>query len=253
VGDSPGPGTPSGQAALESRPLRAYLASALTGLDDVEREQIFAASDAIAAACSATRIELYQPRASTDPVHHPEVADRVVYRTDRERVLASDLLLYLADRPSTGAGQELVFAHEAMIPIAVVAHQQARVSRMVTGMVSDQGWLLRYGEVNQLEERLAAFLAAQLPAIATARTARWRSDAVGFGTRLAELRRCRQLSRERLAGALPPTAGVDAETLAGWEREPARLSNPSLLQLIALAEALEVDLGDLLSNRSRLP
>jgi hypothetical protein len=46
----------------ESSPLRAYLATALTGLADNERSHVSEVSDLAAATCAEFGIELYEPR-----------------------------------------------------------------------------------------------------------------------------------------------------------------------------------------------
>ena len=83
----------------QAAPLRldAYLASALTGLDEDEREQLFAVSDIVTAACEELGIIVYEPRKSTDPTQHPDVPAEEVFNKDRERVLNSDLIIHIAD------------------------------------------------------------------------------------------------------------------------------------------------------------
>ena len=87
--------------------LKAYLASALTGLSTSDREHIFAVSDVVADVCSQLSIDLYEPRKFTDPVEHIEVSAEEVFNRDREVVLGSDLVIHIADFSSTGAGRSL--------------------------------------------------------------------------------------------------------------------------------------------------
>src|SRR5664279_648991 len=95
--------------------FRGYLASALTGLSGSQRRRLFRISDIIEEVCSANSVDLYQPRFRTDPVHHSSVPDNVVFAKDKANVLSADLLVFIADWPSTGAGQELIFASQALI------------------------------------------------------------------------------------------------------------------------------------------
>ena len=112
-------------------PLNAYLASALTGLSDEERQRVFAVSDLAASVCEDLAIEVYEPRKSTDPVRHPDVLSEDVFEQDRERVLNSDLVIHIADYASTGAGEELDFALAALIPIVLIS--RGRFSRKSYG------------------------------------------------------------------------------------------------------------------------
>ena len=107
-------------------PLSAYLACALTGVDADQRSLVFQISDSLSQICREHGIDLYEPRKSTDPVHHPDVEDSEVFRKDRERVLGSDLLVFLGHFPSTGAGQELDFAYSAMLPIVIISRSSDR-------------------------------------------------------------------------------------------------------------------------------
>ena len=115
-------------------PLEAYLASALSGLSADQRQLVFHLSDIVATVCEDLGISLYEPRKKTDPVHHADVQDAEVFRIDRERVLNSDLLIHLCHYPSTGSGEELDFAYNALVPIILIVHSESKVSRMVTGI-----------------------------------------------------------------------------------------------------------------------
>ena len=114
--------------------LNAYLATALTTLTSEQRERVDSVSDIAESVCEDLGIELYQPRNATDPVNHPEVSSADVFSLDKERVLSSDLVIHVADYASTGSGEELDFALNALIPILLIAHGESKVSRMVTGI-----------------------------------------------------------------------------------------------------------------------
>ena len=120
----------------EAAPLKlsAYLASALTGLDAEQRNNLFEVADLVTTACEELDIAVYEPRKSTDPVLHPEVTPEDVYHRDREIVLAADLVIHIADYASTGSGEELDFAQAALIPIVLLSHGDSVVSRMVLGI-----------------------------------------------------------------------------------------------------------------------
>ncbi len=101
-------------------PLTAYLASALTGLTDNERSLIFGLSNLFSEVCREHGIDLYEPRKRTDPILHTTVSAQDVYSWDKHSVLQSDLLIHLCHKPSTGAGEELEFAHAALLPIILI-------------------------------------------------------------------------------------------------------------------------------------
>ena len=58
--------------------LRAYLASALTGLGE-SRAEILALQERIEATCVAHGFEVYRPAKVTDPVQHPPVTRGCVF------------------------------------------------------------------------------------------------------------------------------------------------------------------------------
>lgn len=247
---APGASGPHGSSAVELlRPapqpvrLRAYLASALTGLGEVERQLIFTLSDLVSEVCRRYDIELYEPRKKTDPVHHPDVKDHDVFNIDREQVLGRDLLILLAHFPSMGAGQELDFALNGLVPTVVIAHSESRVSRMITG-VPNLYFLLSYQEPEELRSELDAALVRLRPLLVERKLAMGSDDVNLVGSRVRELRRRLGLTREALLRKLG-IPGVSEGWLAHLEDSGDRLSNPTLTQLRALASALNTTAADL--------
>jgi len=248
----PAPGTsgPRGSAEVDlvrplpqHVPLRAYLASALTGLDDTQRQLIFSLSDAISLVCANHGIELYEPRTATDPVHHPQVRHGEVFHIDREQVLSRDLLVLLAHFPSTGAGQELDFALNGLVPTIVVAHSRTRVSRMISG-VPNLYLLLTYDEPEQLRSELDTALARLRPLLVQRKLILGADDVNLVGGRIRELRKRQGLSRPALLARLG-VPGVGEDWLEKLESSPDRIANPTLTQLRALAAALNTTAADL--------
>ena len=133
--------------------LNAYLASALTGLDETQRQHLVDVSKIVSKVCKGLDIDLYEPIKATDPVYHPEVSAEDVYNLDRERVSRSDLLIHVADYASTGAGEELDIAQSALIPIVLMSHGSSRVSRMVTGIPALKLEII-YGSVGDIKLEL---------------------------------------------------------------------------------------------------
>ncbi|SEG89632.1 Helix-turn-helix domain-containing protein [Thermomonospora echinospora] len=237
------------RTARQARPapaadLQAYLASALTGLDAERRAEVFALSDVVAEVCRAAGIDLYEPRQRTDPVHHHHIPDGEVFRLDRRRVTRADLLIYLAHQPSTGSGQELVIARGALVPIVVVAYEDAKVSRMVTGLPGTV--LVRHRDLPSLTERLAEQLEALRPLLVRRRAEFAEHTRDTFGERLRRLRQARGLTHEDLAAAMRVPGLISATELADWETGSDLESDLHLVQLRELAAALDVPLADLL-------
>lgn len=232
------------ESHLEPSPLRAYLATALTGLAARERKRVFQVSDIAAEACAKFDISLYEPRNATDPVHNPEIPDQEVFRLDRQHVTRSDLLIYLADFPSTGAGQELVFACEALIPIIVMASAETRVSRMVTG-IPGSIFQVRYRSLEDLYRQLAAQLKDLLPMLMQRRSRFGRHEENRLGRRIRQLRLAKGLTYDDLAQIMGAEF-FSANQIEQWEISSDLESNLGLIYLREIADALKVDVGALL-------
>ncbi len=226
-------------------PLNAYLACALTGLDSNSYALIALLSDTIAQVCAGVEISLYEPRKKTDPNFHPNVADSEVFQTDRDRVVTSDLVIYLSHFPSTGAGEELDIAYNAMVPILVIKHSSTRVSRMVTGIPG----LVRttsYDEPEELREVLTHELERLRPLLEQRKLAFGDYEGSIVGSRIRRLREEQMLTREQLADAASSTsAPMTPELIRHIEESSDRQANPSLIQLRELASSLKTTVADL--------
>ena len=222
-------------------PLNAYLACALTGLEADQRSLIFQISDAIALICEKHGIDLYEPRKSTDPVHHSTIPDNEVFRKDRERVLSSDLLVFLSHYPSTGAGQELDFAYSAMLPIIIISRSSDRVSRMVTG-IPTLSVHIQYDDPEDLRARFDACLDSIKPIVEERKLAfsEYRQNIVG--QRIRSLREQLGLTRADVASTIET---LTVEGLKRLEESTDDLSNPSLAQLRRIAVVLKTTSADL--------
>ncbi len=225
--------------------LDAYLATALTGLSETNRTRVFEISDAVANACRRARIELYEPRNRSDPVHHAHISDSDVFRLDQQKVSAADLLVYVADFPSTGAGQELIIAGNSMIPIVAVAHESLKVSRMVTGMPGDFT-LLRYSAIHEIESILAVHLHGMRPAMERRKELLASYGKNRIGATIEKIRRSRNMTYEDVAAAFRIPNAVTARQIEQCEKAPDFQNNLSVFFLRELAVALDVDVADLL-------
>lgn len=239
---------PNALVPLRSRPahtpLDAYLASALTGLNEIQRQLVFHLSDTVGVICGELDIDLYEPRKKTDPVHHQSVADSDVFHIDRERVISSDLLIYLAHHPSTGAGEELDFAYNAMVPIVVVSHSNSRVSRMVTG-IPGLVITVNYDEPEELRALLRETLLGLRPQLVQRKLAFSDYDVNIVGDRIRKLRESQGLTRDQLVAATSTRFQISREMLTRLEESTDRTANPSLVVLRELATALKTSVADL--------
>jgi transcriptional regulator with XRE-family HTH domain len=223
-------------------PLSAYLASALTGLSKVEKALIVHLSDIVSIVCRAVEIDLYEPRKKTDPVHNAEVPDTEVFKTDRERVVSSDLLIHLCHFPSTGSGEELSFAYDALVPIILIAPGDQRVSRMVTGIPSVK-IEIRYQEPEDLRGMLEDRLWEIRPLLEQRRLTMNEFSENVVGAKIKDLRLEENLSREDLASRV----GLTPEGLANIEDNIDTVANPSLTTLRLVATALKTTVAELVN------
>jgi hypothetical protein len=88
----------------------------------------------------------------------PDAAARTVYETDISMAATADLMLAIADVPSTGLGLELAKRAELGRPTVVAYAQGADVSRMVLGLieVTPTFSLFVYNDLAEVREQLRA-------------------------------------------------------------------------------------------------
>jgi hypothetical protein len=110
---------------------RVYISGALTGLPRPEATKAF--YEALADVCAGAGMTAYVPHLSTDPLRYPELSSQEVYALDRSQVLASDLVIAYTGFPSLGVGMELEIAHQASIPVLLLAEEGTPLSRMARG------------------------------------------------------------------------------------------------------------------------
>ena len=143
-------------------------------------------------------IDLYEPIKSTDPMSHPQVSPEDVYNLDRKRVSRSDLLIHVADYASTGAGEELDIAQSALIPIVLINHGSARVSRMVTGIPAFK-LEITYNSLEELEIELRQRLTEIRPILEERKLAFSDFEKNMVGNKVRVLREDAGLTREEVA------------------------------------------------------
>lgn len=222
-------------------PLSAYIATALTSLSEADKQYITSLSDMVADICRELNIDPYQPhRGGTDPVLDKDVSADEVFRIDREKVLNSDLLIHLCDFASTGAGEELIFAHDALLPIALIMHADRKASRMILGIPSFK-IEIRFTHLDELKTELRLRLGEIRPLLEERKMAYAEFGANLVGNRIRELREGLGLSREEVARLV----GLSEHGLKRLEESSDRIGNPTLLELRQLATVLRTTVADL--------
>ncbi len=118
----------------EKQMHKVYVSGALTNVPDLDSlKNLY---EAIGDLCRQASIDAYVPHLKTDPVKNPDVTPEEVYRTDKEQVVTSDLVVAYVGIPSLGVGMELAYADTLDIPVVLLYEKGARVSRMARGFPS---------------------------------------------------------------------------------------------------------------------
>jgi transcriptional regulator with XRE-family HTH domain len=221
--------------------LEAFLACALTGLDNDQMSLMRQLSNLITQICAKHSISVHEPSVHTYPPSHPHISDVDTFRINRERVLASDLLIHFTHFPSTEAGQALDFAYSALLPMIIISRSDESVSRMITGIPSFKVHI-RYQDPLELRDLLEDCLDKIKPILRERKLAFSNSSTNFVGKRIRTLRKQQGLSRKEVA------ANVDyltEETLTQIEECTDQQSNPSLFQLRQIAVLLKTTVADL--------
>lgn len=107
-----------------------YIAGALTHSDEWQKK-IY---EEIAKMCESVCDNVYVPHlGGTDPVEHPEVTPRDVWKKNNQTVSSSDLIIAYVGEPSLGVGGELEIARTAHSDIIIWWFKGQKVSRMARG------------------------------------------------------------------------------------------------------------------------
>jgi 2'-deoxynucleoside 5'-phosphate N-hydrolase len=111
--------------------MKIYLSGALTGVPNIDELKKF--YEAVANLCESLGHEVYVPHLHSDPDKHAHISSKAVYSMDRKQVLASELVIAWAGRPSFGVGQEIEIASAAGIDVVLLSEADQPVSRMTRG------------------------------------------------------------------------------------------------------------------------
>jgi transcriptional regulator with XRE-family HTH domain len=232
------PPEPTEQATTH---LRAYMATALTGLPDSEREKIFALGYKLRSLCVDHEVVLYLPFDHTDPVAHADVPASLVYERDRRQVVTSDFVLMLCSSASYGVGQENEIAADNGVPVAYLVQNGCQVSRMLLGS-DTRKIVISYDSVDDLIPQVKQFLSGTVPGLRERRLKLGTPEPLGLGARLADLRTRSDITRRTIADLV----GCDEQWLTRLEENPAEEASLTLSRLRTIATFLSVDIAYLL-------
>lgn len=226
--------------ATEEFPTIAYFASALTGLNDEQYQEVKELDSKVDEICNtynSYNVALYRPIMNTSPKDKPKLPARLVYDTDQERVATADLVILAAIYPSLGAGMELQIALQSCSSIIILKKQGQPLSKMVIGCPARM-IILEYNDLDDLESKLVNAMDELLPILAEFRYTHPQPENESANFRLGE--RIRQLREQRRYQVedLARMVGVDTPCIETLEKKSEEISNPSLQLLRRLARAL---------------
>jgi serine/threonine-protein kinase len=236
----------SESAPLGPTPLCGYMAAALTGLSDMEREAITFIGYTMAKALKDLNIHVHQPRKATDPILNRDISARQVYLYDRRRIVASDLAIVVCNEPSFGVGQEIEIIASYGTPTILVRRADVPISRMVTGSPANLLGDVEYHSPEELEDKLVDTVSAHLEALRERSKKFPRESGVCLGNKVREL-------REREGWDLDAAAaqyGLSPSLVAMIEDNPDHFHNAGIVALTRIAAAHGVPLSDIICKAS---
>jgi len=222
-------------------PLRAYLASALTDLNEDDRKKVYDICRQLKSLCARHGVALYLPFEHTDPVAHADISAPAVYERDRKQVVTSDLLLVLCAAASYGVGQENEIAADHGVPVAYLVQKGRCVSRMLLGS-DTQKVVIEYEDTPDLLAKVTEFLSNDVPSLQKKRAAIGLTQPLQVGQRIHDVRERSDVPRKALADLL----GVDEQKLARIEENSDEETSVTVGQLRDVANYLNLDIAYLL-------
>lgn len=159
------PESPSG---WRGRGMRAYVISALTGLDEARHAAVLDQSDEVAFVLEELGFWTHLPARYTNPNTDPNHPIDEVRRLDYGLVINADLCVFIAAAPTTGGGEELAWADAAGTPVIAVTDELESISKLVRGTT---GKLVDVDPVH-IESGLRAAIAQLRPDVRARRNVR---------------------------------------------------------------------------------
>ncbi len=221
--------------------LKAYLTSPTMNLDNEQWESMLELSSIINNICEEHSIHLYVPWNQSHSGFHGNIPESEAIGMNREKVTNSDLLIHLCHYTSTGAGEELEIASNALIPIILISHGVTQPSRMIMGIPAFKTHLT-YSEPEEIRQVLSNQLQRIRPVLEERKLAFSEFALNTVGEKIRLRREELGLTREEVANSLQC---VTLETLQQIEDSVDSISNPTLIQLRAIATILKTTVADL--------
>lgn len=127
--------------------MEVYVSGALMGSVDLMEARL--RYQRFADVLSTVDVRAYLPHAHTDPEHAADLTPAQIYRRDLHRLESCDAVVAFVDEPSLGVGAELALCAERKIPIIILHHTNARVSRFALGLIeASGGHIVRYEDLD---------------------------------------------------------------------------------------------------------
>jgi len=117
----------------------AYISGALTSVESISSVRKF--YEDIGDTCKKVGLNPYIPHINTDPIINSDITPSEVFKIDKEKVVASDLVIAYIGYPSLGVGMEIAYAEINNIPVILLYESCKTVSRFPRGIPN------LYGEI----------------------------------------------------------------------------------------------------------
>jgi transcriptional regulator with XRE-family HTH domain len=179
-------------------------------------------------------VEVYIPHR-----HYPLPTGHAAYAYNRMAIARSWLVVAFYDYPSTGMGQELEIAADHLRPVILLVNERRHnISTMISGAFVRYA-PLEFDTLDDIERDLPS-LAQEL--MRPPRRSRPEGPSTLLSPRIRSTREAAGMSRKELA----IRAGCSAALIEHLETEQSDLLNPSLQQIARIADALGLDVRQLL-------
>lgn len=157
--------------------LSAYIASPITNANQATTKRIDLAVAALEELLPALDfVRVHVPKYYTSPEARPDMGGREVARVDKDLLIGSDLIIFLAEDSSTGSGMEIAWSVDGglYLLIEVSGGSETHPSRIAAGS-SDRAVENRYTSINELKAQVEKFVKDNKAALIA--HSEWRSNA----------------------------------------------------------------------------
>ena len=223
-----------------SHRLAAFCAPSVERLNAQERAAVYAACRTVTEVAAAAGFDVHNPYAPFyDAPERDDVPDAPW--EDRDRVLASDLLIHLSHYPAraSGTGESWDYAFRANVPQLILGRGPAPSRRLMTWTTAPK-YETEYVDEESLRDELAATLMLLRPFLSERRNHTTGATGTQLASRVRQRRDHLNLSQEQIAAA----ADLDVTVVTAIEDNAAGL-DPPLSTMRGLAIGLKLTLAEL--------